>query len=53
MALLTTVKLNRRNRLKCLGNAVFARCAIMALRALLSDQVYGFAPRDRALAEAG
>lgn len=38
MALLTTVKVNRRNRLKCLGNAVFARCAFLALRALVDGQ---------------
>ena len=35
MALLTTEKLNRRPRLKCLGNAVVRKCALMAFRALV------------------
>ena len=35
MALLTTEKKDRRNRLRCLGNSVVARCAILALSELI------------------
>jgi site-specific DNA-cytosine methylase len=35
MALLTTEKKDRRDRLRCLGNAVVAKCALMAFGALL------------------
>lgn len=35
MALLTTVKRDRRDRLKCLGNAVVARAAVLAFRELI------------------
>lgn len=38
MPLLTTEKKDRRNRLRCIGNAVVARAALLAFSALVDDQ---------------